>query len=113
MKSKNPIPKKDLLDLNVEEAIKLDLIDDKEIYFKTEVEVLKTFTALRRYDISIQLINEYVQTSKKLAMLERELSSKVLEKTGFLPEILVLDILNSFKPYIFNRHTIEEFKKDI
>ena len=110
---KNPISKKDLLDLNVEEAIKLDLIDDKEIYFKTEVEVLKTFTELRRYDISVQLINEYVQTSKKLAMLERELSSKVLEKTGFLPEILVLDILNSFKPYIFNRHTIEEFKKDI
>ncbi|QKJ24392.1 MerR family transcriptional regulator [Poseidonibacter lekithochrous] len=110
---KNPISKKDLLDLNVEEAIKLDLIDDKEIYFKTEIEVLKTFTELRRFDISIQLINEYVQTSKKLAMLERELSSKVLEKTGFLPEILVLDILNSFKPYIFNRHTIEEFKKDI
>ena len=110
---KNPISKKDLLDLNVEEAIRLDLIDDKEIYFKTEVEVLKTFTALRRYDISTQLIGEYVETSKKLAMLERELSSKVLEKTGFLPEILVLDILNSFKPYIFNRHTIEEFKKDI
>lgn len=110
---KNPISKKDLIDLNVEEAIRLDLIDDKEIYFKTEVEVLKTFTALRRYDISTQLISEYVETSKKLAMLERELSSKVLEKTGFLPEILVLDILNSFKPYIFNRHTIEEFKKDI
>lgn len=110
---KNPISKKDLLDLNVEEAIRLDLIDDKEIYFKTEVEVLKTFTALRRYDISTQLIGEYVETSKRLAMLERELSSKVLEKTGFLPEILVLDILNSFKPYIFNRHTIEEFKKDI
>jgi ATP-binding cassette subfamily B protein len=28
------------------------------------------------------------------------------------PEILILDILNQFKPYIFNRHTIEEFKKD-
>jgi len=59
------------------------------------------------------LIEEYVQTSKKLALIERELSSKVLEKTGFLPEVLVLDILNSFKPYIFNRHTIEEFKKEI
>ena len=50
-------------------------------------------------------------TSKKLAILERKLSTKVLEKTGFLPEVLVLDILNAFKPYIFNRHTIEEFKK--
>ena len=110
---KNPISKNDLLDLHLEEAIKLDLVDDKEIYFKTEVEVLKTYSALRKYEISTELIGEYVSTSKKLAELERALSTKVLEKTGFLPEILVLDILNSFKPYIFNRHTIEEFKKDI
>lgn len=110
---KNPISKKDLLEYKLDEAIKLDLVDDKEIYFKTEVEVLKTFNELRNYDISMELINEYVSTSKKLAMLERELSTKVLERTGYLPEILVLDILNSFKPYIFNRHTIEEFKKDI
>lgn len=110
---KNPISKKDLLHLNLKEAIKLDLVDDKDIYFKTEIEVLKTFSELLKYDISIELINEYVSTSKKLALLERELSSKVLENTGELPEILVLDILNSFKPFIFNRHTIEEFKKDI
>lgn len=110
---KNPIAKKDLLDLNIDEAIKLDLLDDKEIYFKTEVEVVKTFNALMHYDISSELIGEYVSTSKKLASLERELSTKVLEQTGSLPEILVLDILNSFKPYIFNRSTIEEFKKDI
>jgi DNA-binding transcriptional MerR regulator len=110
---KNPILKKDLLHLNLEEAIKLDLVDDKDIYFKTEIEVLNTFSELLKYDISIELINEYVSTSKKLALLERELSSKVLEETGQLPEILVLDILNSFKPFIFNRHTIEEFKKDM
>jgi len=110
---KNPISKNDLLDLYLEEAIELDLIDDKELYFKTEVEVLKTYAQLRKYDIATELIGEYVNTSKKLAQLERALSTKVLEKTGFLPEILVLDILNSFKPYIFNRHTIEEFKKDI
>lgn len=109
---KNPIFKKDLLNQNIEEAIKLDLLDDKEVYFKTETEVLNTFNELRKYDISTELINEYVKTSKKLALLEKELTSKVLEKNGFLPEVLVLDILNSFKPYIFNRHTIEEFKKD-
>ena len=110
---KNPISKNDLEDCYLQEAIELDLVDDKEIYFKTEVEVLKTFSQLRKYKISTKLIKEYVSTSKKLASLERELSDKVLEETGFLPEILVLDILNSFKPYIFNRHTIEEFKKDI
>lgn len=109
---KNPIFKKDLLNQNIEEAIKLDLLDDKEVYFKTEIEVLNTFNELRKYDISTELINEYVKTSKKLALLEKELTSKVLEKNGFLPEVLVLDILNSFKPYIFNRHTIIEFKKD-
>ena len=43
--------------------------------------------------------------------MEKELADKVLQKSGVLPEILVLDILNSFKPYIFNRHTILEFKK--
>lgn len=109
---KNPILKKDLINQNIDEAIKLDLLDDKEVYFKTEIEVLNTFNELRKYDISTELISEYVNTSKKLALLEKELTSKVLEKNGFLPEVLVLDILNSFKPYIFNRHTIEEFKKD-
>lgn len=110
---KNPISKKDLDEEVLKEAISLDLLDEKDIYFKTEVEVLNVYSQLRAYDISSKLIGEYVKTSKELAMLERELSTKVLEKTGFLPEILVLDILNSFKPYIFNRHTIVEFKKDI
>lgn len=109
---RNPVSKEELKDLYLEEAISLELVDDKEIYFKTEVEVLKTFKQLRNYDISTQLINEYVKASKNLATLERELTSKVLEKTGVIPEILVLDILNSFKPYIFNKHTIDEFKKD-
>jgi DNA-binding transcriptional MerR regulator len=109
---KNPILKKDLINQNIDEAIKLDLLDDKEVYFKTEIEVLNTFNELRKYDISTELISEYVNTSKKLALLEKELTSKVLEKNGYLPEVLVLDILNSFKPYIFNRHTIIEFKKD-
>ncbi len=109
---KNPISKKDLNQELLKEAIGLDLLDDKEIYFKTEIEVLRTYEELRKYDISTKLINEYVTTSKKLALLERELSTKVLEDTGYLPEVLVLDILNSFKPYIFNRHTIIEFKKD-
>ncbi|MGE4462991.1 MAG: MerR family transcriptional regulator, partial [Arcobacter sp.] len=101
---KNPILKKDLINQNIDEAIKLDLLDDKEVYFKTEIEVLNTFNELRKYDISTELISEYVNTSKKLALLEKELTSKVLEKNGYLPEVLVLDILNSFKPYIFNRH---------
>ncbi len=110
---KNPILKKDINKTILNEAISLDLVDDKEIYFKTEMEVLKVYEELREYEVSSYLIEEYVKTSKKLALIERELSTKVLEKTGFLPEVLVLDILNSFKPYIFNRHTIEEFKKEI
>ncbi|TLP38433.1 MerR family transcriptional regulator [Arcobacter arenosus] len=108
---KNPISKKDLDEEIIKEAIDLDLVDNKDIYFKTEVEVLKVYEELRGYEIANELINEYVKTSKKLALLERQLSTKVLEKTGFLPEVLVLNILNSFKPYIFNRHTIIEFKK--
>ncbi len=108
---KNPISKKDLNKQIIKEAIALDLLDDKDIYFKTEIEVLKVYEELRGYEIASDLINEYVKTSKKLALLERQLSTKVLEKTGFLPEVLVLNILNSFKPYIFNRHTIIEFKK--
>lgn len=110
---KNPILKKDLLNKNIDEAIKLDLLDDKEVYFKTEIEVLDTFNELKKYDVSIELISQYVKTSKNLALLEKELTNKVFEKDGFLPEVLVLDILNKFKPYIFNRHTILEFKKEI
>ncbi|MFX4233863.1 MerR family transcriptional regulator [Aliarcobacter butzleri] len=110
---KNPILKKDLLNKNIDEAIKLDLFDDKEVYFKTEIEVLDTFNELKKYDVSTELISQYVKTSKNLALLEKELTNKVLEKNGFLPEVLVLDILNKFKPYVFNRHTILEFKKEI
>lgn len=109
---KNPILKKDLLNKNIDEAIKLDLLDDKEVYFKTEIEVLNTFNELKKYDVSTELISQYVKTSKNLALLEKELTNKVLEKNGFLPEVLVLDILNKFKPYVFNRHTILEFKKE-
>lgn len=109
---RNPIQKKDLLNQNINEAIKLDLLDDKEIYFKTEVEILKIFNELKKYDIAMELISEYVKMSKELAFLEKKVANKVLEKIGVLPEILVLDILNSFKPYIFNRHTILEFKKE-
>ncbi|MDS1314325.1 MerR family transcriptional regulator [Aliarcobacter butzleri] len=109
---KNPILKKDLLNKNIDEAIKLDLLDDKEVYFKTEIEVLDTFNELKKYDVSTELISQYVKTSKNLALLEKELKNKVLEKNGFLPEVLVLDILNKFKPYVFNRHTILEFKKE-
>ncbi|MCG3671303.1 MerR family transcriptional regulator [Aliarcobacter butzleri] len=108
---KNPILKKDLLNKNIDEAIKLDLLDDKEVYFKTEIEVLNTFNELKKYDVSTELISQYVKTSKNLAFLEKELTNKVLEKNGFLPEVLILDILNKFKPYVFNRHTILEFKK--
>ena len=109
---KNPILKKDLLNKNIDEAIKLDLLDDKEVYFKTEIEVLDTFNELKKYDVSTELISQYVKTSKNLALLEKELTNKVLEKNGFLPEVLVLDILNKFKPYVFIRHTILEFKKE-
>jgi DNA-binding transcriptional MerR regulator len=110
---KNPVPKENLDQELLKEAISFDLLDDKEVYFKTEIEVLRTYEQLRKYDVSTQLINEYVTTSKKLALLEKEISGKVLEDTGFLPEVLVLDILNSFKPYIFNRHTVIEFKKEL
>ena len=109
---KNPILKKDLLNRNIDEAIKLDLLDDKEVYFKTEIEVLDTFNELKKYDVSTELISQYVKTSKNLALLEKELTNKVLQKNGFLPEVLVLDILNKFKRYIFNRDTIWEFRKE-
>lgn len=109
---KNPISKEELKDLYIQEAINLQLVEDKEIYFKTEVEVLKIFTQLRNYDISSQLISEYLNTSRNLAKIEKQLSKKVLEKSGELPELLVLDILNKFKPFIFNNSIIQEFKKE-
>ena len=110
---KNPISKNDLEEYNIHKAIEVKLIDNKEIYFKTEVEVIKTFDQLLKYDISTELITQYINTAKQLAKLERKLSDKVLDKVGVLPEILILDILNILKPFIFNKHTIDEFKKDI
>lgn len=109
---KNPILKENLKDRNIEIAIKIELLEDKEIYFKTEIEILELFNELLKYDISLQLIEEYIKSAKKLAILEKELSSKVIEKVGFIPEILVLNTLNLLKPFIFNQETIKEFKKD-
>ena len=109
---KNPISKEKLINKNLQEAINIGLLGDKEIYFKTEIEILDIFDELLKYDISLELVEEYINTSKKLALLEKELSQKVFDKTGTIPEILVLNILNSLKPYIFNKQTILELKKD-
>ncbi|MDD2888850.1 MAG: MerR family transcriptional regulator [Aliarcobacter sp.] len=109
---KNPISKEKLINKNLQEAINIGLLEDKEIYFKTETEILDIFDELLKYDISLELVEEYINTSKKLALLEKELSQKVFDKTGTIPEILVLNILNSLKPYIFNKQTILELKKD-
>lgn len=109
---KNPISKEKLINKNLQEAINIGLLEDKEIYFKTEIEILEIFDELLKYDISLELVEEYINTSKKLAVLEKELSQKVFDKTGSIPEILVLNILNSLKPYIFNKQTILELKRD-
>lgn len=109
---KNPISKEKLINKNLKEAINIGLLEDKEIYFKTEIEILDIFDELLKYDISLELVQEYINTSKKLALLEKELSQKVFDKTGTIPEILVLNILNSLKPYIFNKQTILELKRD-
>ena len=109
---KNPISKEKLINKNLQEAINIGLLENKEIYFKTEIEILEIFNELFKYDISLELIEEYINTSKKLAILEKELSQKVFDKTGTIPEILVLNILNSLKPYIFNKQTILELKRD-
>lgn len=109
---KNPISKEKLINKSLQEAINIGLLEDKEIYFKTEIEILEIFDELLKYDISLELVEEYINTSKKLALLEKELSQKVFDKTGTIPEILVLNILNSLKPYIFNKQTILELKKD-
>ena len=109
---KNPISKEKLINKCLQEAINIGLLEDKEIYFKTEIEILDIFDELLKYDISLELVEEYINTSKKLALLEKELSQKVFDKTGTIPEILVLNILNSLKPYIFNKQTILELKRD-
>ncbi len=109
---KNPISKEKLINKNLQEAINIGLLEDKKIYFKTEIEILEIFDELLKYDISLELVEEYINTSKKLALLEKELSQKVFDKTGTIPEILVLNILNSLKPYIFNKQTILELKRD-
>jgi len=108
---KNPKSNKELSDFNLQDAINYEILEDKEMYFKTEVEVLKTFNELIKFDVAVELIVEYINTSKHLALLEKKLSDRVLRDTGKVPEILVLDILNTFKPFIFNSNTIKAFKE--
>jgi hypothetical protein len=106
----NPIDKNEIDENLLLEAIKLELVENKSLYFKTELEILNIFSELKEYDIDSLLIKEYINTAKKLAVMERELSDKVYAKTGHIPETLVLDILNKLKPFIFNQSTIMEYK---
>ena len=108
---KEPKSKTQLLEYNLQEAIALGVLEEKDLYFKTEIEVLKTFDELIKFEIAKELIVEYIESSKKLALIEKRLSEKVLEQDGELPEILVLDILNRLKPFIFNSNTIKAFKE--
>jgi DNA-binding transcriptional MerR regulator len=107
---KSPIPKENLLSQNIQKAIDLKLIEDKTIYFKTEVEIIKTFNELLEYDVAHELIKEYINTSIHLAKLEKKLADKVIESKGELPEVLILNILNNLKPFIFNKQTIRAFE---
>lgn len=109
---KNPLFKEELINKNLENAINIGLLEEKERYFQNEVEVLEIFNELSKYEVSLELVNEYINSAKKIAILEKKLADKVEEKEGSVPEILVLDILNILKPYIFNQQTIKEFKKD-
>lgn len=109
---KNPSFKEELLNKNLLESINIELLEPKDKYFKTEVEVLNIFSELSKYDISFELVKEYINSAKRVAILEKELANKVKEKEGNVPEILVLDILNVLKPYIFNQQTIKAFRKD-
>ncbi|MCH9812528.1 MAG: MerR family transcriptional regulator [Epsilonproteobacteria bacterium] len=106
----NPIPKNSLKQSILANAIHLGLLEDKEIYFKTEVEVLNIFIELTNYDISTKLVREYIETGKRLAILEKQLSDTVYQQKGYVPEVLVLDILNKLKPFILNSQTINAYK---
>jgi DNA-binding transcriptional MerR regulator len=106
----NPIDKNEIDENLLLEAIRIGLVEDKGLYFKTEIEILHIFNELKEYDIDSLLIKEYINTAKHLAIMERELSDKVYAKTGHIPETLVLNILNKLKPFIFNQSTIMEYK---
>jgi len=107
----NPVQKHTLNQDGLSKAIKYNLLEDKEIYFKTEVEVLDVFLELNQYDVSTELLKEYIGAAKKLAVLEKQLSDDVYKKRGYLPEVLVLDILTKFKPFIFNSQTINKYQE--
>lgn len=109
----NPTKKSSLDNQVLKEVIALNILEDKTIYFKTEVEVYNVYKELRDYDISSNLIKEYITTAKKLAIMEKELSDKVFEQLGYVPEVLVLDILNKLKPFIFNKFTLKTHKEEI
>jgi DNA-binding transcriptional MerR regulator len=108
---KNPIKKESLQEYSIDMAISIGLLEDKDIYFKTDIEILYIFSELKEYNVATKLIKEYIQSAKRLATIEKELSDKVSDERGDVPEILVLEILNKFKPYIFNKETIKKFEE--
>lgn len=93
--------------------IELNLLENKESYSEKEYERYKIFKEIFKYEEGIQLIESYIIQSKTMAKLEKLLADKVFEKEKELPEILVLDILNKFKPFIFNKSLLNEYKKGL
>lgn len=95
---------------DLKECIELTLLKDKKRYNTKEIEILNIYKELKKYDINNRLIKAYIEQGIILSKIEKEISDEVLNNTGNIPEILILDILTKLKTFVLNKQILKTFK---
>ncbi len=101
----------------LEEYISLGVLEVYEGYLSDQSwKMLQILDDLSQYEQAQRLLKAYLDTARSLAVLEYELGAVLIErddKGSNHAQELFLDLVLSFKPYIFNLQTKNEHKRRV
>ena len=79
-----------------------------------EVEIVRILTEAKNLGLDFALIETYVQSAKMLAKKEFESGAEIMKKhpdAHTQQYALFFDLILTLKPYLFNMHTVAEYRK--
>ena len=92
------------------------LFRQKDGFSDKELKLVKLFKRAKSLGLNKQLFDSYVKSAQKMAQIEYQIGSELLEsdksKNNEHYELLFDSIL-TLKPYIFNMHTMQEHQKQM
>jgi len=92
------------------------LFRQKQGFSDKELNLVSTFKRAKSLGLNETLFNSYVESAQKLAEIEYQLGSELLESDKLLNNEhyeLLFDSMLTLKPYIFNMHTMQEHQKQM